>query len=81
MIQKIKVIFVIGRWKKLCLKVSQGGPRGVRMHFFCNLDKNLTRVLSIVISMFSLTFTDFEAIFAMSLKDKVCKNAPKHEIV
>ena len=48
--------------------------------FICILGKNLEKVLSIVISMNILSFTDFEARFRILFDDKGSKNAQKYEI-
>ena len=60
--------------KKLHLKVSQGEYRGDRMNFFQygwqKTDKSNFH-----------NFIDFETSSMMLFKNKVSKNAPKHEIV
>ena len=45
------------------------------------VDKNMINVLSMIISMTVSSFIDFETSSVMLFKDKVYKNAPKHEVV
>ena len=68
------------QWKKL-QRISQGGARGLRVIYFIKFSKNLTKVLSKIVSMNIENFNDFEATFMTLFRDKVSKNAPKHEIV
>ena len=62
----------------LYLKVSQGEAH---MNFFQVDWQKLDKCISIIISMSMLRFFNFEARFLTLFKDKVSKNAPKHEIV
>ena len=71
----------IGHWKKLHLKVSQGGARETRINSFLLSCKNLTKVHSRMFSMIIAIFTDFGANIAKLFADKNCKTAQKHEIV
>ena len=43
--------------------------------------KNLTWMLSIIICMYLLSFTNFEVCFVILFNNEVSKNAQKHEIV
>ena len=67
--------FSIGHWKKLHLKVSQG-----IWISFSMAGKNLIKVLSILIFMTAVSFINAETSSVTLAKDKVSKNAPKHEI-
>ena len=41
----------------------------------------MTKMLSIIISMYIVRFSDFEASFVITFKEKLRKNAPKLEIM
>ena len=72
---------ILGHWKKLHSKVSQGGARGACMNISSKVDKNFIQMLSIIIWINAPCFINFEENFVMLFNDKVSKNAPKHEIV